>query len=150
MKRFGLFFVLVLSLFVCVGCSKDTVLGYYKEINEKLGDTVLTNKRKLEGTRKFGDTHYTGTYNVTYKNFSGEEVLFGGTTIENEKNEIHIKIDVKDSLGDLNIFMRLKEDDFLLASEDGSYEFDFSVHDGSNYLVIDGDNYSGKVDIKID
>ena len=42
-----------------------------------------------------------------------------------------------------------KEKEESLAIEDGSYEFDFNVKDGSNYLIINGDNYSGKVNIEI-
>ena len=34
--------------------------------------------------------------------------------------------------------------------KDGNYEYDFNVKDGSNYLIIKGNNYSGKVNIKIE
>ena len=44
---------------------------------------------------------------------------------------------------------KLKEKEESLAIEDGFYEFDFNVKDGSNYLIINGDNYSGKVNIEI-
>lgn len=110
---------------------------------------VLTSKSKLKGSREFGEDHYTGTYEVTYKKFKGEEVIFGGTTIERDKDNIHIELNVENSKGSIKIYMKLKEKEETLAIEDGSYEFDFNVKDGSNYLIIYGDNYSGKVNIEI-
>lgn len=37
--------------------------------NEKAGDRVLTSKSKLKGSYEFGEDHYTGTYEATYKKF---------------------------------------------------------------------------------
>ena len=59
-------------------------------------------------------------------------------------------MDVSDSKGELKVYMKLKEKEEILATEDGSYEFDFNVKDGSNYLIINGNDYSGEVNIKID
>ncbi|MCM1370640.1 MAG: hypothetical protein NC181_01950 [Clostridium sp.] len=87
---------------------------------------------------------------MTYKNFKGEEVVFGGTTIERDEKNIHITLNIEDSKGDLKVFMKLKEKEEVLATEDGNYEFDFNVKDGSNYLIIDADKYSGKINIEIE
>lgn len=150
MKKTGLLLAAIcLTLILCSGCSKDGFLSIYKNANEKAGDMVLTSKSKLKGSREFGEDHYTGTYEVTYKKFKGEEVIFGGTTIERDKDNIHIELNVENSKGSIKIYMKLKEKEETLAIEDGSYEFDFNVKDGSNYLIIDGDNYSGKVNIEI-
>ncbi len=151
MKKIGCILVIIcFALMFCAGCSKDSILGFYKGINETLGDTVLTNKNKLKGTREFSSDHYTGTYSVTYNNFTGEEVIFGGTTIERDENDIHIKLNIEDSKGDIKVIMKLKENEEILATEDGNYQFDFNVKDGSNYLIIRAEKYSGKVDIEID
>lgn len=150
MKKTGLLLVAIcLTLILCSGCSKDGLLGIYKSANEKAGDMVLTSKSKLKGSREFGEDHYTGTYEVIYKKFKGEEVIFGGTTIERDKDNIHIELNVQNSKGSIKIYMKLKEKEETLAIDDGSYEFDFNVKDGSNYLIIYGDNYSGKVNIEI-
>lgn len=151
MKKIGLLLVTIcFTLILCSGCSKDGVLDLYKDVNEKVGDTVLTNKSKLQGTREFASDHYTGTYKVTYKDFKGEEIIFGGTTIERDEDNIHIKLNIEDSKGDIKVIMKLKENEETLATEDGSYEFDFNVKDGSNYLIIRSDKYSGKINIEIE
>lgn len=151
MKKIGIFLIaIVTTLILCSGCSKDDILNIYKNVNENVGDFVLTNSFLLRGNREFGIDHYTGTYEVNYQNFKGAEVIFGGTTIERDKDNIHVKVDVSDSKGELKVYMKLKEKEEILATEDGSYEFDFNVKDGSNYLIINGNDYSGEVNIKID
>ena len=150
MKKIGLLLItLCFTLILCSGCTKDGFLNIYKSANEKVGDMVLTSQSKLKGNREFGEDHYTGTYEVTYKKFKGEEVIFGGTTIERDNDNIHIKLNVENSDWNIKIYMKLKEKEESLAIEDGFYEFDFNVKDGSNYLIINGDNYSGKVNIEI-
>lgn len=104
MKKTGLLLVAIcLTLILCSGCSKDGFLSIYKSANEKAGDMVLTSKFKLKGSREFGEDHYTGTYEVTYKKFKGEEVIFGGTTIERDKDNIHIELNVENSKGSIKI-----------------------------------------------
>ena len=147
------FIILILSTIVltlCSGCSKDEVLSFYEKTSEQFGDLVLTINSKLKGERDFGIDHYTGTYKVVYKKFNGSEIIFGGTTIDREGESIHIKLEVSDSIGDLKIIYKLKEKEKVLAIQDGTYEYDFNVKDGSNYLIIKGNNYSGQVNIKIE
>ena len=149
MKKVFIFLTLI-TLTLCSGCTKDEVLDFYERTSEQFGDLVLTIKSKLKGDRDFGEDHYTGTYEVVYKNFTGEEVVFGGTTIDREEENIHIKLEISESKGDLKIIFKLKEKEEVLAMKDGNYEYDFNVKDGSNYLIIKGNNYSGKVNIKIE
>ena len=148
MKKIGILIV-VFCLVLCSGCDKDGMLNFYQKTNETVGDMVLTSNHKLKGKREFGEDHYVGAYKVTYEKFKGEEVLFGGTTIERDNENIHIKLNIEDSSGNVNVIMKLKEKKEILATDDGTYEFDFNIKDGSNYLIVDGDNYSGKIDIKI-
>lgn len=148
MKKLGILFITIcFTTILCSGCS---MLELYEDMNEVLGDIVLTNNSKLKGTREFGDDHYTGTYEVTYNNFIGEEVLFGGTTLEQDEKNMHIKLNIKDSKSDIEVIMMLKDKEEILATKDGYYEFDFTVQDGSNYLIIKANEYSGKVNIEID
>lgn len=149
MKKVFIFLTLI-TLTLCSGCTKDEVLDFYERTSEQFGDLVLTIKSKLKGDRDFGEDHYTGIYEVVYKDFTGEEVVFGGTTIERENEDIHIKLEISESKGDLKIIFKLKEKEEVLAMKDGTYEYDFNVKDGSNYLIIKGNNYSGKVNIKIE
>lgn len=91
-----------------------------------------------------------GTYEVNYKKFTGTENLFGGTTIGRKNGDnIHIKIEINNSEGEIEVMMKLKTEDMIIAEQDGVYESDFNVKDGSNYLIIKGKNYSGDLKIEI-
>lgn len=146
-----LILITIIILTLCVGCSKDTILNTYDKFNRVVGDFNLTKDSKLKGHRTFGKDHYVGEYKVEYENFTGKEILFGGTTIERDNGDsIHLKIEVLDSLGDLNIYMRLKDKKDNIVSDDGIYEYEFNVKDGSNYFIIEADNYSGKINVNIE
>lgn len=136
---------------ILTGCSKDELIDKYKNISEKLGDTILTSDYKLKGKRTFGLDHYVGVYEAEYKNYTGKEVVFGGTTIEKDNDDnIHIKIIIEDSNGSVQVIQKLKEEDRILATKDGIYGYDFNINDGSNYLIIDLKDYSGKININVD
>lgn len=150
MKNITNIIILILICFFTISCSKDDIIKNYDNLNKTLGDLSLTKDNSLKGIRNFGIDHYVGTYKVEYKNFSGKEILFGGTTIERKKdNNIKINIEVNDSKGNLEIIMNTKNNEQVLATKDGIYEYEFNVQDGSNYLLIAGTKYSGKINIEI-
>jgi len=66
------------------GCTKDEILGAYNHAIQAAGDASLTGNRSLEGKRKYGVDHYTGTYAADYEDFSGTECFFGGTSIDRD------------------------------------------------------------------
>lgn len=77
--------------------------------------------------------------------------MFGGTTIERDNgSNIHIKIEIDNSNGEIEVIMKLKEENKVLANENGTYEFDFNVKDGSNYLMVKAKNYTGNLKVEIE
>ncbi len=149
MNKLKTLIIILLTLTICTSCSTKQFLNFYQKVNERVGDIILTNERKLKGIRRFGTDHYTGTYQATYKNFQGEEVIFGGTTTKRDSENIHIKLTINDSSGNLKVIMHLKEKEEVLATTNGTYEYVFPVKDGSNYLIVNASKYSGKLYIEI-
>lgn len=45
---------------------------------------ALTRDSKLVGERELGEDSYTGNYTADYQDFSGEEILFGGTSLRRD------------------------------------------------------------------
>lgn len=45
--------------------------------------------------------------------------------------------------------MNLNEKEKILTKDSGLYEFDFNVKSGSNYFIIDTNDFTGNVDILI-
>ena len=146
-------FVIVIFVTICIifltGCSKDRVIKTFDDASKKFGDEILTKDNDLIGKRSFGIDHYTGTYVSNYENSTKNEIIFGGTTLNRDEGNIHIKIYLEKASGEITIKMNLKEEEKILTTDSGLYEFDFNVKSGSNYFVIDTNNFTGNVDILI-
>ena len=146
-------FVIVIFVIICTifltGCSKDRVIKIFDDASKKFGDEILTKDNNLIGKRSFGIDHYTGTYVSNYEKSTKNETIFGGTTLNRDEDNIHIKIYLEKVSGEITIKMNLKEEEKVLTKDSGLYEFDFNVKSGSNYFVIDTNNFTGNVDILI-
>lgn len=146
-------FVIVIFVIICTifltGCSKDRIIKIFDDASKKFGDEILTKDNDLIGKRSFGIDHYTGTYVSNYENSTKNETIFGGTTLNRDEDNIHIKIYLEKVSGEITIKMNLKEEEKVLTKDSGLYEFDFNVKSGSNYFVIDTNNFTGNVDILI-
>lgn len=149
MKKFIIvIFVIICTIFL-TGCSKDRVIKTFDDASKKFGDEILTKDNDLIGKRIFGIDHYTGTYVSSYENITKKETIFGGTTLNRDEDNIHIKIYLEKVSGEITIKMNLNEEEKILTKDSGLYEFYFNVKSGSNYFVIDTNNFTGNVDILI-
>ena len=149
MKKFIIvIFVIICTIFL-TGCSKDRVIKIFDDASKKFGDEILTKDNDLIGKRSFGIDHYTGTYVSSYENITKKETIFGGTTLNRDEDNIHIKIYLEKVSGEITIKMNLKEEEKILTKDSGLYEFDFNVKSGSNYFVIVTNDFTGNVDILI-
>ena len=149
MKKFIIvIFVIICTIFL-TGCSKDRVIKTFDDASKKFGDEILTKDNDLIGKRSFGIDHYTGTYVSNYENSTKNETIFGGTTLNRDEDNIHIKIYLEKVSGEITIKMNLNEEEKILTKDSGLYEFDFNVKSGSNYFVIYTNDFTGNVDILI-
>ena len=146
-------FVIVIFVIICTifltGCSKDRVIKIFDDASKKFGDEILTKDNDLIGKWSFGIDHYTGTYVSNYENSTKNEIIFGGTTLNRDEDNIHIKIYLEKASGEITIKMNLVQEEKILTKDSGLYEFDFNVKSGSNYFVIDTNDFTGNVDILI-
>ena len=146
MKKFIIvIFVIICTIFL-TGFSKDRVIKTFDDASKKFGDEILTKDNDLIGKRSFGIDHYTGTYVSSYENITKKETIFGGTTLNRDEDNIHIKIYLEKVSGEITIKMNLNEEEKILTKDSGLYEFDFNVKSGSNYFVIDTNDFTGNVD----
>ena len=73
------------------GQAKDSIVKAFGELVGDAGNAALTPQNKLQGHKENGADDYTGSYEATYSEFTGTEILFGGTTLEREAGStIHI------------------------------------------------------------
>lgn len=120
--------IIFISLIFC-GCFKDEVINEFDNTIKIIGDNALTKDKRLVGERIFGVDYYVGTYKVNYKDFSREEILFGGTTIERKNGGIiHTKITIKGDSGSIKVIARMKGKDIVLGDKNAIYEVDLNVY----------------------
>ena len=131
---------------------KDAILDAYSSLMDTAGSWALTPDRSLQGERVRGEDDYTGTYAADYEDFSGTELLFGGTTLNREAGntvELTCSLDIEE--GEAAIFLCSgSEEPVLLLSESGDYSGTIEVGGRSTYIGVWGEEANGSVSIQID
>ena len=138
-------------LLVIVWVFKEEVLEKYNAVVEKVGEVQLTNDINLQGKRDYGEDYYTGTYQAEYKKFSDTEYLFGGTTIERaagKQVELFCNLEITKGEAEIFIISGSNEPKTLIKTT-GTYENTITLPDGSNYIGIVGNDFSGTVKIEL-
>ena len=131
---------------------KDALVGAYGSLMDAAGSWALTPDRSLQGDRVRGEDDYTGTYEADYEDYSGTELLFGGTTLNREAGntvELTCSLDIKE--GEAAVFLCSgSEEPAILLSESGDYESTLTVGGGSTYIGVWGEGVTGSVSIQIE
>ena len=95
MKKLIPLFLMLCCLVSVTACSKDEIVSNYNQALQSIGDKGLTDDKDLQGKREFGIDSYVGSYTADYDNFSGNEIIFGGTALERDNgNKIEISCDI--------------------------------------------------------
>ena len=131
---------------------KDAILDAYGSLVDAAGSWALTPDRSLPGERVRGEDDYTGTYAADYEDFSGTELLFGGTTLDREAGDtVEVTCSLAVEEGEAAIFLCSgSEEPVLLLSESGDYSGTIEVGSGSVYLGVWGEGVTGSVSIQIE
>ena len=134
------------------GQAKDSILEAFGKLVDDAGTAALTPQSKLQGHKKNGADDYTGSYEATYSNLTGTEILFGGTTLEREAGStIHITCSLSLENGEAAVFLRSGADDpTILLSESGEYDGTVEVDGTSTYIGVWGDQADGTVSIEVE
>lgn len=131
---------------------KDTLVGAYGSLVDAAGSWALTPDRSLQGERVRGEDDYTGTYEANYEDFSGTELLFGGTTLDREAgNTVELSCSLNIEEGEIAVLLCSgSEDPVILLSESGDYSSTIEVGGGSTYIGVWGAGANGSVSIQIE
>ena len=131
---------------------KDAIVDAYGSLVDAAGSWALTPDRSLQGERVPGEDDYTGTYEAGYEDFSGTELIFGGTTLDREAGdtvEVICSLDIEE--GDAAIFLCSGgEEPVLLLSGSGDYSGTIEVGGSSTYLGVWGEGVTGGVAIQME
>ena len=141
--------LIILGTSVLSGCTKDEVLNQYNNIVQSAGSIALTGNSSLQGTKEKGIDDYTGSYTANYKNFSDTEYLFGGTSIKREAGkELSIDCTLEVMEGTAKVFWISGSDEAVTLIEiTGSYNNTITLPEGGNYIGIEGENFTGCIEL---
>ena len=132
--------------------AKDAILDAYGSLVDAVGSWALTPDRSLQGERVQGEDGYTDTYEADYEDFSGTELLFGGTTLDRAAGntvELTCSLDIEE--GEAAVFLCSGlEEPMILLSESGDYSSTIEVGGGSTYIGVWGEGVAGSVSIQIE
>ena len=130
---------------------KEAILGTYESLVDTAGSWALTPEGSLQGERVPGEDDYTGIYAADYEDFSGTELLFGGTTLDRETGDtVEVACSLTIEEGNAAIFLRSgAEEPVILLSESGDYSGTIEVGDGSVYLGVWSEGATGSVSIQL-
>lgn len=130
---------------------KEVILEAFNAVTDEIGKTALTKDNILEGTRKFDTDTYTGEYIADYKDFSGVEILFGGTSLERQEGEvIQLNCTMECKSGEAIIFIRKgNQDPIVCIDTNGEYSNKWNITGNSVYIGVWGNKFTGHVTINI-
>ena len=127
--------------------------GFLEEANEwseSYATHSITNDHDLIGNREEGIDHYVGTYEADYSEFDGKEYIFGGTLLKRkEGSDLCAVYSLTIQSGKARLYRMDGRDEILLAdsSEEGVYEF--TIHAGKNFIVLDGTQFTGSLTLTV-
>ncbi|MDO5400755.1 MAG: hypothetical protein Q4F17_07235 [Eubacteriales bacterium] len=153
MKKVSVFLSLILiGCFLLSGCTKDEILDYYNHVVQSAGSVELTGKFSLNGKKENGMDDYTGTYKADYEHFSGTEYVFGGTSIKREAGkEISVTCTLEVFSGAAKVFWISGDNAAVPFIETtGTFSTTMTLPDGGNYIGIEGEDFTGRLELKIE
>lgn len=156
------FFIRILSLLATVlavccilsgvtACDKDTILQNYNKVLQAGGELALTPDAALQGTRVPGGDGYTGSYTAAYHDFSGTEILFGGTALKRTAGDtVTVSCTLSGTGGHAKVLFRSGNDaPKTLLEDSGAFSETLTLPAGSNSIEIALTGYSGEFQITV-
>ncbi len=132
-------------------CDKDTILQHYDNALQIGGTLARTPDAALQGIRVPGADGYTGAYTAAYRNFSGTEILFGGTALKRPAgNTVTVSCTLSGTEGQAKLLFRSGSDaPKTLLEDNGTFTDTLTLPAGSNSIEIILTGYSGELQITV-
>ena len=146
-----LLFCLVLGL---TGCGnenlKDKLIDKYNHWLQFASKHALTRENDLQGEKTKGVDAYVGSYTAEYENFNGEEYIFGGTGLERDAgNELTVTYTLKIISGSASIIWDHSGSEYTITDTESEDAFEITIGSGDNYIVLKGEDFSGKLELEV-
>lgn len=151
-KRLTITLLILCLVFGLAGCGglKDNILDGYNDLLQMTSKHALTKESDLKGEKTKGDDAYVGSYTAEYKNFFGEEYIFGGTGLERDAgNELTVTYTLKITSGSASIIWVHSGSQYTLTNVEGEDTKEVTLGSGDNYIVLKGEDFNGSLDLEV-
>lgn len=127
---------------------RDAAIGLFNDAVEFVGSLALTDDPWLAGTRETGSDSYNGRYTAEYDRYTGEEYLFGGTSLE-PRSEMYVSYTLGIGSGSAFLCRIDGEREEIIAQTSGEGEYAFPLEPGDNFIVLKGENFTGSLSLSV-
>ena len=137
MKKALALCLLLLCLPLAAGCSLQGIADAYGFALDTLSAMGLEVTQQVLGTREQGADGITGSYQAEYTDFRGKEVIFGNASLGDKAGrKITIRCQMEIAQGEARLMMSL-------------YRETISLPDAANYIWVEGDGWTGSIDLDV-
>lgn len=158
MKTMKILTAALLSLclvFAITGCSgdnaKDSMINSFNDMLQHFSKYALTEEKDLQGDKMKGEDTYTGSYFAEYEKFNGTEYLFGGTGLERKNgDDLTVTYVLTVDSGIAKLYWLDKDEKKIIADTSDTDTYSVTLNTGDNYLVLDGDNFCGSLQVTVE
>lgn len=135
--------------------------GLKEEINDWMGSASrysLTADENLIGERNSGADNFVGTYEAEYSQFIGEEYIFGGTSLGRDST-LKVTYSLSIQSGTATLYWLESEEEHVISGEKVKYVIaevtaadvcEFTVDAGDNFIVLEGNDFTGSLLLEIE
>lgn len=124
----------------------EKVMNKLDQIAENIGRSQITDGSKLIGERNTPEDVYTGDYDAECTDETGRDVIFGGASIK--ERELRLSGSIYTESGKGKVRIRQNDDvQEYTADENGKIELSLTLGSGGNYIMMDYENFTGRVEL---
>lgn len=160
-KRGTAILILAVCLLLTAGCTtamrgesditKDKLVTVLNELLQHTSPNALTRDRELIGKRSMGADSYTGSYTADYREFDGEEILFGGTSLHRDGgNKLTVRYSLKITSGSASLYWMEQGTRHPITSGTTQGAYEINLSEGDNYVALSGSNFTGELSVIIE
>lgn len=141
---------------------KELKDGLRNEINDWMSSASqysLTKDKDLTGKRKCKGDNYVGTYQADYNEFNGKEYIFGGTSMKRvDGSALTVTYSIRIQSGEAVLYWLESTDEHIILGDKEKHiiakatdedVYSFTVNAGDNFIVFEGDSFTGSLSLQV-
>lgn len=129
----------------------DVLLEEINDWSDSASTYSITRDDSLMGVRKQGSDNYVGSYGADYSQFTGEEYIFGGTSLKRTSgSDLRVSYSLNIQSGGATLYWLDGEEENLIADTSVQDRYEFTIHAGSNFIVLKGDDFTGSLSLVVE